>query len=151
MKQRSSRFNTIPKAEVYQIIQSKLILCSHYRSRYKGLHQNKKHGFDQYTKGGHFCAVHMALTSTKQPTLFFEFYCVFIFAVESPSVAQKKPKTSRTSLSPRLKVSEVVEAIMQSDSEESVAMVTDESEEEVEDSPVKATLNRKKRISLSDL
>ena len=40
----------------------KLILCSHYRSRYKGLCQNKKHGFDQYTKGGHFCAAHMALT-----------------------------------------------------------------------------------------
>ena len=39
----------------------KLILCSHCRSRYKGLFQNKKHGFDQYTKGGHFCAAHMAL------------------------------------------------------------------------------------------
>ena len=33
----------------------KLILCSHYRSRCKGLCQNKKHEFDQYTKGGHFC------------------------------------------------------------------------------------------------
>ena len=40
----------------------KLILCSHYRSRYKGLCQNKKHGFDQYTKGGHFCAAHITLT-----------------------------------------------------------------------------------------
>ena len=39
----------------------KLILCSHCRSRYKGLCQNKKHEFDQYTKGGHFCAAHMAL------------------------------------------------------------------------------------------
>ena len=39
----------------------KLILCSHYRSRCKGLCQNKKHEFDQYTKGGHFCAAHMAL------------------------------------------------------------------------------------------
>ena len=38
----------------------KLILCSHRRSRCKGLFQNKKHGFDQYTKGGHFCAAHMA-------------------------------------------------------------------------------------------
>ena len=38
-----------------------LNLCSHYRSRYKGLCQNKKHEFDQYTKGGHFCAAHMAL------------------------------------------------------------------------------------------
>ena len=41
----------------------KLILCSRYRSRYKGLCQNKKHEFDQYTKGGHFCAAHMALTN----------------------------------------------------------------------------------------
>ena len=39
----------------------KLILCSHYRSRCKGLCQNKKHELDQYTKGGHFCAAHMAL------------------------------------------------------------------------------------------
>ena len=39
----------------------KLILCSQYRSRCKGLCQNKKHEFDQYTKGGHFCAEHMAL------------------------------------------------------------------------------------------
>ena len=39
----------------------KLIVCSHYRSRSKGLCQNKKHEFDQYTKGGHFCAAHMAL------------------------------------------------------------------------------------------
>ena len=40
----------------------KLILCSHlYRSRCKGLCQNKKHKFDQNTKGGHFCAAHMAL------------------------------------------------------------------------------------------
>ena len=39
----------------------KLILCSHYRSRCKGLCQNKKHEFYQYTKGGHFCAAHMAL------------------------------------------------------------------------------------------
>ena len=39
----------------------KLILCSHYRSRYKRLCQNKKHEFDQYAKGGHFCAAHMAL------------------------------------------------------------------------------------------
>ena len=40
----------------------KLILCSHNRSRCKGLCQNKNHEFDQYTKGGHFCAAHMALT-----------------------------------------------------------------------------------------
>ena len=39
----------------------KLILCSHYRSRCKGLCQNKKHEFDQYTKGCHFFAAHMAL------------------------------------------------------------------------------------------
>ena len=39
----------------------KLIMCSHYRSRSKGLCQNKKHEFYQYTKGGHFCAAHMAL------------------------------------------------------------------------------------------
>ena len=39
----------------------KLILCSHYRSRCKGLCQNKKHEFNQYTKGGHFCAAHIAL------------------------------------------------------------------------------------------
>ena len=32
---------------------------------YKGLCQNKKHGFDQYTKGGHFCAAHMALSSSR--------------------------------------------------------------------------------------
>ena len=28
----------------------KLMLCSHFRSSYKGLCQNKKHEFDQYTK-----------------------------------------------------------------------------------------------------
>ena len=39
----------------------KLILCSHYRSMCKGLCQNKKHEFEQYTKGSHFCAAHMAL------------------------------------------------------------------------------------------
>ena len=39
----------------------KLILCSHHRSRCKGLCQNKKHEFDQNTKGCHFCAAHMAL------------------------------------------------------------------------------------------
>ena len=39
----------------------KLILCSHYCSRYKGLCQNKKHGVYQNTKGGHFCAEYMAL------------------------------------------------------------------------------------------
>ena len=36
-------------------------MCSHYRSRCKGLCQNKKQEFDQYTKGGHFCAAHMTL------------------------------------------------------------------------------------------
>ena len=36
----------------------KLILCSHYRSSYKGLCQNKQHGFGQYTKGCHFCTAH---------------------------------------------------------------------------------------------
>ena len=41
----------------------KLILCSHYRSMCKGLCQNKKHEFDQHTKGGHFCAAHMALNA----------------------------------------------------------------------------------------
>ena len=30
----------------------------------KGLCQNKKHEFDQHTKGGHFCAAHMALKVT---------------------------------------------------------------------------------------
>ena len=39
----------------------KLILCSRFRLRCKGLCQKKKHEFDQYTKGGHFCAAHMAL------------------------------------------------------------------------------------------
>ena len=39
----------------------KLILCLQYRSRCKGLCQNKKHEFYKYTKGGHFCAAHMAL------------------------------------------------------------------------------------------
>ena len=46
----------------------KLILCSHYRARCKGLYQNKKHEFDQYTKGGHFCAAHMALNINKNKT-----------------------------------------------------------------------------------
>ena len=61
----------------------KLILCSHHRSRCKGLCQNKKHDFDQYTKRGHFCAAHMALIVTFDllskktltwPLIFF-FYC----------------------------------------------------------------------------
>ena len=45
----------------------KLILCSHHYSSFKGLCQNKKHEFDQYTtntKGCHFCAAHMALCLT---------------------------------------------------------------------------------------
>ena len=42
----------------------KLILCSHYRSRCKGLCQNKKYGFDKYTKGGHLCAAHLALNKS---------------------------------------------------------------------------------------
>ena len=46
----------------------KLILCSHHRSRCKGLCQNKKHEFDQYTKGSHFCAAHMALSLILQST-----------------------------------------------------------------------------------
>ena len=41
----------------------KLILCSHYRPRCKGLCQNKKHEFDKYTKGGHFCAAHILKSS----------------------------------------------------------------------------------------
>ena len=41
----------------------KMTLCSHYLSRCKGLCQNKKHEFDQYTKRGHFCAAHIALNS----------------------------------------------------------------------------------------
>ena len=45
----------------------KLILCSHYRSMCKRLYQNKKHEFDQHTKGGHFCAAHMALKAEKTP------------------------------------------------------------------------------------
>ena len=35
-----------------------------YHSRYKGLYPIKKHEFDQYTKGDHFCAAHITL---KQP------------------------------------------------------------------------------------
>ena len=41
----------------------KLILFSHFCSMCKGLCQNKKNEFDKYTKGGQFCAAHMALTS----------------------------------------------------------------------------------------
>ena len=68
----------------------KLILCSHYRSRCKGLCQNKMHEFDQYTKGGHFCAAHMALTggiiqikvslyqiSTFLPIYISSYLCIF--------------------------------------------------------------------------
>ena len=66
LKHSSSRLNTIPKADAYQIIQSNLF-CVHIIvqgvTRYKGLCQNNKHGFDQYTKGGHFCATHIALRS----------------------------------------------------------------------------------------
>ena len=54
----------------------KLILCSRYRSRCKGLCQNKKHEFDQYTKGGHFCAAHMTL----RHFVFFS-KCVIFFKV----------------------------------------------------------------------
>ena len=69
IKHRSSRFNTLLKADVYQIIQSKLILRSHYRSRRKGLYLNKKHEFNQYTKGGHFCVAHMSLKLGRITTL----------------------------------------------------------------------------------
>ena len=46
------------------------ILCSHYHSSCKGLCQNKKYGFDQYTKGGHFCATHMSLKETKHKYMY---------------------------------------------------------------------------------
>ena len=52
----------------------KLILCSRYRSRYKGLCQDKKHEFDQYTKGGHFCAAHIALNTYGLKVLLGSFY-----------------------------------------------------------------------------
>ena len=58
----------------------KLILCSHYRSSCKGLCQNKKHEFDQYTKGGHFCAAHMALrTHEFQFFLFISMLCFSLY------------------------------------------------------------------------
>ena len=34
--------------------------------------QNKKHEFDQYTKGGHFCAAHMALKGLNVKSLVSE-------------------------------------------------------------------------------
>ena len=46
-----------------------MILCSHYCSMCKGLCQNKKHEFDQYRKGGHFCVAHMALNKGFQSSL----------------------------------------------------------------------------------
>ena len=56
---KSSQYNTERRRlSNYSI---KLILCSDNRSRCKGMCQNKKHKFGQYTKGGHFCAAHMAL------------------------------------------------------------------------------------------
>ena len=59
----------------YQI---KLILFSHYSSRYKGLCQNKKHGFDQYSKGGHFCATHITLKQTKRKQCHVHFLNPFV-------------------------------------------------------------------------
>ena len=47
------------KADVYQIIQTDFVFTLSFKVL--GLCQNKKHEFDQYTKGGHFCAAHMAL------------------------------------------------------------------------------------------
>ena len=71
---------------------NQLILCSHYRSRCKGLCQNKKHGFDQYTKGGHFCAAHLALRRLPR----FPQYCLtkrvfFTFLCTRVSLSFKKP------------------------------------------------------------
>ena len=51
LKHHSSRLSTIPNADVNQIIQSNLI-CVH-------IIVQGTHGFDQYTKGGHFCAAHI--------------------------------------------------------------------------------------------
>ena len=54
----------------------KLILCSHCLSMCKGLCQNKKQVFDQYTKGGNFCAAHMTLSKSLYIfQLLGEFHC----------------------------------------------------------------------------
>ena len=55
-----------------------MILCSHYRSR---LFQNKKHGFDQYTNGCHFCAAHMALKFSIIPTANLIFLNLTVFVI----------------------------------------------------------------------
>ena len=52
MKHRSSRFDTKnTKGRRLSNYSFKLILCSHFRSRLKGLCQNEKLGFDQSKKG----------------------------------------------------------------------------------------------------
>ena len=66
---KSFQYNTEGRRLSYYSI--KLILCSHYRSRCKGLCQNKKHGFDQYTKGGHFCAAPLALRKATHKMFIF--------------------------------------------------------------------------------
>ena len=51
----------------------KLILCSHYRSRYKmyeELCQNINHWFGHFAKGGLFCAAHVTLRGEYHPFLF---------------------------------------------------------------------------------
>ena len=71
LKHRSSRFNTNTEGRRLSNYSIKLILCSHYRSRCKGLCQDEKREFDQYTKGGHFCAAHMALRREAVAKLFY--------------------------------------------------------------------------------
>ena len=54
----------------------KMILCSHYRSRYKGLCQNKKHEFYQYQREVTFGAEHMALRANVA-TFDFDIFVAF--------------------------------------------------------------------------
>ena len=70
----------------------KQILCSYYRSRYNGLCQNKKHGFGQNAKGGHFSAAHITLRNENTDKLYY-----IVYYSPSPSVMDQ------SNLSPRRK------------------------------------------------
>ena len=61
---------------------------------YKGLCQNKKHGFDQYTKGGHFCAGHITLNCHFTYVLVWILvnYIYNIIMINAPGIQYKNEK-----------------------------------------------------------
>ena len=52
--------------------------------------QNKKHGFDQYTKGGHCCAAHMTLSRNKCYLLDMSHLTLLVFLTKNFGLSLRK-------------------------------------------------------------